>query len=72
LNNYKLIIQYDGTDYAGWQIQHNAASVQQTITEAIYTITKESVTLNGSGRTDSGVHALGQSANFRCEKDLDL
>jgi tRNA pseudouridine38-40 synthase len=72
VKNYKLIIQYDGTEYAGWQIQHNAVTVQQKVTEAIYTISKEMVTLNGSGRTDSGVHALGQTANFRCEQDLDL
>ncbi|MEW6193831.1 MAG: tRNA pseudouridine(38-40) synthase TruA [Bacteroidota bacterium] len=71
MNNYKLIIQYDGTNYAGWQIQSNAVTVQQKIIDAIETITKEKVNLIGSGRTDSGVHALGQSANFRTEKELD-
>lgn len=71
MNNYKLIIQYDGTNYAGWQIQSNAVSVQQKITDAIEIIIKEKVNLIGSGRTDSGVHALGQAANFRTEKDID-
>jgi len=71
LNNYKLIIQYDGTDYAGWQIQKNANSVQQEITNAVNTILREEVNLIGSGRTDTGVHALGQAANFRTEQELD-
>ncbi len=71
MNNYKLTIQYDGTNYAGWQIQSNAVTIQQKITEAIEVITKEKVNLIGSGRTDSGVHALGQAANFRTEKELD-
>jgi len=70
--NYKLHIQYDGTTYCGWQIQKNQPSVQQTLKEAIEVLTKEKVILNGSGRTDSGVHALGQIANFSCEQTLDL
>lgn len=72
VNNYKLIIQYDGTNYAGWQIQKNAPTVQQTIVDAIETITKEKVNLIGSGRTDAGVHAMGQTANFRIENELDV
>jgi tRNA pseudouridine38-40 synthase len=71
LNNYKLTIQYDGTDYAGWQIQKNAPSVQEEIKKAINIILREEVNLIGSGRTDTGVHALGQVANFRTEKELD-
>ena len=71
MNNYKLIIQYDGTNYAGWQIQENAVTVQEKITEAIQIITKEKINLIGSGRTDSGVHALGQTANFQTEEELD-
>lgn len=71
LNNYKIKIQYDGTGYAGWQIQKNQFTVQQKITEAIETILKEKVNLIGSGRTDTGVHALGQVANFRTEQSLD-
>lgn len=72
MNNYKLIIQYDGTNYAGWQIQAENKSVQQTITNAIKTVTGEDVDLIGSGRTDAGVHALGQVANFKAESDLDV
>lgn len=72
MNNYRMLIQYDGTDYAGWQNQKNASSVQQKIIDTIELITKERVNLIGSGRTDAGVHALGQVANFRTEKELDL
>ena len=72
MNNYKLLIQYDGTNYAGWQIQSNAVSVQQKIVNAVEVILKEKVNLIGSGRTDTGVHALGQVANFRTESELDL
>lgn len=71
MNNYKLTIQYDGTNYAGWQIQTNAVSVQQKIVDAIEIITKEKVNLIGSGRTDAGVHALGQVANFKTESEID-
>ena len=70
--NYKLTIQYDGTKYSGWQIQAGSRSIQQTITDCIQTITGKQVNLIGSGRTDSGVHALGQEANFRIEEKLDL
>ncbi len=70
--NYKLTIQYKGTNYSGWQIQINADSVQQRLTDAIQIITKEKVNLIASGRTDAGVHALGQVANFRINKELDL
>jgi tRNA pseudouridine38-40 synthase len=72
LNNYKLIIQYDGTGYSGWQIQKGQMTVQQKITESIEIILKEKVNLIGSGRTDTGVHALGQQANFRTEQEIDL
>ncbi len=72
MSNYKLTIQYDGTDYAGWQIQENARSVQGTISDAIKVIFTEKVNLIASSRTDSGVHALGQVANFRYEKEIDI
>jgi tRNA pseudouridine38-40 synthase len=71
LRNYKLTIQYDGTQYAGWQIQENAISVQGTITDAIKVIHKKDVNLIGAGRTDSGVHALGQVANFTTENEIE-
>ncbi|AFH49946.1 Pseudouridylate synthase A [Ignavibacterium album JCM 16511] len=72
MNNYKLILQYDGSRYSGWQIQENSITIQQEIISAIKIILKEEVNLIGSGRTDSGVHALGQVANFRTEKEIDL
>lgn len=71
-NNYKLIIQYDGTDYAGWQFQANAVTVQQKIVEAIRILIGVNVNLIGSGRTDAGVHALGQVANFTTMQEIDL
>ena len=70
--NYKLHIQYDGSNYCGWQIQKNQPSIQQTLKDAIEVLIKEYVTLNGSGRTDSGVHALGQVASFSTGQNLDL
>lgn len=72
MNNYKMIIQYDGTEYSGWQIQNNARTIQQEISKALTVLLKEDVNLIGSGRTDAGVHALGQVANFRTNQELDL
>ena len=59
-----LKIEYDGTNYCGWQIQPNGNTVQAEIVKAIETLTGESVNLVGSGRTDAGVHAVGQVAHF--------
>jgi len=64
--NFKLTIEYDGTRYHGWQVQPNGPSIQQEIESAIETMTRRKVKLLGSGRTDAGVHALGQVANFTC------
>lgn len=72
MRNYKLLIQYDGTSYAGWQIQEKSSSVQATITNTIELLLKEKINLIGSGRTDSGVHAIGQVANFRTENEIDI
>lgn len=72
MKNYKIKIQYYGSDYAGWQIQKNSVTVQQKITDALETLTKEKINLVGSGRTDSGVHALGQVANFRTENEINI
>lgn len=68
--NIRLDIAYDGTDYAGWQWQKNAVSIQQVITEGITKVTGEKVTLCGSGRTDAGVHARGQVANFHTRSSV--
>ena len=59
-----LIVEYDGTDYAGWQRQSNAITVQEWVERAIHKLTGETVCVHGASRTDAGVHALGQSAHF--------
>ena len=59
-----LTIEYDGTNYSGWQRQSNALAVQQVLEEALSRLTGERVVLHGASRTDAGVHALGQSAHF--------
>lgn len=64
MKNIKLIIEYDGTNYSGWQIQNNAITIQGILQEAIKDLTKEEIKLIGSGRTDGRVHAIGQVANF--------
>ena len=65
MSNYKIEIQYDGTRYKGWQIlSNNDNTIQGKITEAISKVTGEEVQVIGSGRTDAGVHAMGQVANF--------
>ena len=64
MRNLKLTLQYDGTDFFGWQMQPGRRTVQEVVESAIFEITRERVRLNASGRTDSGVHALGQVANF--------
>ncbi len=68
--NFKLIIEYDGTCYCGWQRQPNGRTVQQEIETALRRMTGAPVTLIGSGRTDAGVHALGQVANFVCDTSI--
>ena len=72
MRNIKLTIEYDGTNYVGWQCQPNGVSVQQVMEEALAKILKEPVRINSSGRTDSGVHARGMVASFRTEKLIPL
>src|ERR1700722_2244304 len=68
MRNIKILFAYDGTDYFGWQIQPGRATVQETLENAIARLTGEPrVNVTASGRTDSGVHAVGQVANFRSE-----
>lgn len=64
MRNLKITIAYDGTDFSGWQVQPDAPSIQATLASAIGRVTGEKVAVEGSGRTDAGVHALGQVANF--------
>src|SRR5437016_14295586 len=64
MRNIKLTLSYDGTDFSGWQTQPGFRTVQETVEQAIAAVTAEArVRLNASGRTDAGVHALGQVAN---------
>jgi tRNA pseudouridine38-40 synthase len=67
---YKLTIEYDGTDFAGWQRQDGPISVQQVLEESVFKFSGEEVTLHVAGRTDSGVHALGQVAHFDLVKEF--
>ena len=72
MRNIKFTIEYDGTGYHGWQIQPNSLTIQGVLQEQIGVITGERVSLIASGRTDAGVHALGQVANFRTESRITL
>tara|TARA_B100001057_G_scaffold305582_1_gene305716 strand:+ start:3388 stop:3735 length:348 start_codon:yes stop_codon:yes gene_type:complete len=67
-SNYQIIIEYDGTNYNGWQYQKNGSSIQKEIEKVIKKLLKKDIRVIGSGRTDTGVHAIGQSANFFCDK----
>lgn len=66
---YKITIEYDGTNYHGWQSQNNVKTIAGSIAHAIYQFTHQKVKLTGAGRTDSGVHAFAQVAHFDLEKD---
>ena len=70
--NYKITIEYDGTDYVGWQKQNNGPSIQEGVESAILKLTGEKVNIYGAGRTDAGVHALGQVANFNLTKNFKI
>ena len=70
MRNLMIKIQYNGANYCGWQKQPDSLGIQGTIERAIYEITKEEVKITGSGRTDAGVHALGQVANFKLNSEI--
>src|SRR5580704_1703523 len=70
MRNLKLILSYDGSEFAGWQVQPDAATVQGTLASAIGRVTGEKVLPQGSGRTDAGVHALGQVATCALESPI--
>ena len=68
MRNIRLTLSYDGTDFFGWQTQPDRRTVQETLEKALAGLTgEERVRVNASGRTDTGVHALGQVVNFRTE-----
>lgn len=67
MRNIRIIIEYDGTNYKGWQRQANGITVQEVIENKLSGITGETIKIHGSGRTDSGVHALAQVASFKTE-----
>jgi tRNA pseudouridine38-40 synthase len=70
MRNFKLLLSYDGTDFFGWQTQPGRRTVQETLETAIHQVTGQRVYANASGRTDSGVHAVGQVVNFKAETRL--
>ena len=73
MRNIKLVIEYDGKDFNGWQKQPNKLNIQGEIERAIKEVTKEDdIELNASGRTDAGVHALGQVANFKTNSNIPV
>jgi tRNA pseudouridine38-40 synthase len=70
MHRYQLLIEYVGTNFYGWQIQAKGKSIQKLIQKKLSKLLKEEVSLVGSGRTDSGVHAIEQSAHFDCKKEI--
>ena len=70
MRNIKLTLAYDGTDFYGWQIQPGRATIQGAVTDVVRKITQEKMIIHAAGRTDAGVHALGQVAHFRTQSHL--
>jgi len=68
--SFKIIVAYDGTDYVGWQRQATGTSIQGVIEEALLAFGDGAVAVAGAGRTDAGVHALGQVASFALQREL--
>jgi tRNA pseudouridine38-40 synthase len=72
MRHFKLTIAYDGTDYHGWQIQANKPTIQGEIVNVLQRLTQEKIYLHGAGRTDAGVHALGQVASFKTRSGFSV
>jgi tRNA pseudouridine38-40 synthase len=71
MQNYKITIQYDGTNYHGWQIQPNGITIQAELTRVLSLLDHRQVTVHGAGRTDAGVHAEGQVASFVLQREFE-
>ena len=65
MRNIRLTIQYDGTDYSGWQVQQNGTTIQGLLENAVTAVTGENIRITGAGRTDAGVHAFDQVAVYK-------
>ncbi len=72
MRNIKLLIEYDGTNYLGWQVQPKGSTIQGILQDKLGLLTGEPIRLFGSGRTDSGVHAFGQVAHFKTRSQMDI
>ena len=72
MHNYKIVIEYDGTNFVGWQQQENGQSIQSALQEALFKLTGENIIIFGAGRTDAGVHAYGQVASFNLNKKIEI
>ena len=71
IHNYLLKIEYDGSNFSGWQYQKNSTSIQETIEKALFKILRTKIRIIGAGRTDKGVHAFGQHANFKIGRKIE-
>ena len=70
MQRYQIKVEYDGTNFVGWQYQKNGLSIQEILQNAIFQFSKEKVTVTGAGRTDAGVHAIAQMAHFDLKKKI--
>ena len=70
MQRYQIKVEYDGTNFVGWQYQKNGFSIQEILQKAIFQFSREKVTVTGAGRTDAGVHAIGQIAHFDLKKKI--
>ena len=70
MSTYRMTIEYDGTNFVGWQFQKNGRSVQEVVEKAMFQIMQVPFRIAGGGRTDAGVHATGQVASFQYPPDL--